>query len=184
MNQTTLIIVALILAALVGGAIIFVHLQATPGVAAPSASSTPSVALSLGSKNVMVSAVQRALIDEGYLKGQPTGVYDTSTEAAVKAFQSDKGLAVTGMITIASSAVTSSLAAGASTFVVVGPGASASEASAIQKFFINIGYLKIATTTGVYGPVTEAAVEAFQKAHGIPQTGVIDKATFAAMNGK
>ena len=34
---------------------------------------------------------------------------------------------------------------------------------------------------GVYGPTTVAAVEALQKAHGLPVTGAMDKATEAAL---
>lgn len=36
---------------------------------------------------------------------------------------------------------------------------------------------------GVYGPETVAAVEAVQKAHGLPVTGALDKATAAALQG-
>jgi peptidoglycan hydrolase-like protein with peptidoglycan-binding domain len=191
--KTILIIIVVALA--LGAAIFAIHmhfgseaLTANNGGQAASSSTAPiapqSIVLSLGSKSVMVTAVQQALIKEGYLKGSPTGVYGTSTQVAVEKFQQANNLTVTGDITIASNSVTSSLRANAPAFVTIGPTSSPAEISRIQAYFITIGYLKIAAATGVYGPATEAAVKTFQKAHGVPQTGVIDEATFAAMNGK
>lgn len=37
---------------------------------------------------------------------------------------------------------------------------------------------------GYFGPVTETAVMAFQKARGLPETGIVDGATWAAIEGE
>ena len=51
---------------------------------------------------------------------------------------------------------------------------------ALQEDLAKAGYYD-GTLDGVYGPSTVAAVEALQKAHGLPVTGTMDKATEAAL---
>jgi murein L,D-transpeptidase YcbB/YkuD len=52
--------------------------------------------------------------------------------------------------------------------------------SALQKSLADAGYYQGAVD-GVYGPTTVDAVKALQKAHGLPVTGAVDKATDAAL---
>lgn len=55
----------------------------------------------------------------------------------------------------------------------------------LQKKLAAKGYLSassLATGPGVYGPRTQAAVRAFQKAWGLPITGVAGAHTLAALN--
>ncbi|PRX16308.1 peptidoglycan-binding domain-containing protein [Actinoplanes italicus] len=54
---------------------------------------------------------------------------------------------------------------------------------AMQRSLTEAGYLK-SETDGVYGPDTVAAVQALQKAHGLAETGTVDKATDAALRAK
>jgi murein L,D-transpeptidase YcbB/YkuD len=54
---------------------------------------------------------------------------------------------------------------------------------AIQKSLTEAGYLK-SKADGVYGPDTVAAVQALQKAHGLAETGTVDKATDAALRAE
>jgi murein L,D-transpeptidase YcbB/YkuD len=51
---------------------------------------------------------------------------------------------------------------------------------ALQRSLTDAGYYK-GKVDGVYGPETVDAVEALQKAHGLPVTGTVDKATDAAL---
>ncbi|BCY10101.1 peptidoglycan-binding protein [Actinoplanes sp. L3-i22] len=51
---------------------------------------------------------------------------------------------------------------------------------AVQKSLAEAGYYEN-EVDGVYGPSTVAAVQAVQKAHGLSQTGTVDKATDAAL---
>jgi peptidoglycan hydrolase-like protein with peptidoglycan-binding domain len=53
--------------------------------------------------------------------------------------------------------------------------------AALQKDLADAGYYT-GTVDGVYGPTTTAAVEALQKAHGLPVTGTMDKSTEAALH--
>ncbi len=50
----------------------------------------------------------------------------------------------------------------------------------LQKSLRDAGYYK-GEVDGVYGPATVEAVQALQKAHGLPVTGTVDKATAAAL---
>jgi peptidoglycan hydrolase-like protein with peptidoglycan-binding domain len=52
--------------------------------------------------------------------------------------------------------------------------------TALQQSLTNAGYYQ-GTVDGVYGPTTVGAVQALQKAHGLPVTGTVDKATNAAL---
>jgi Putative peptidoglycan binding domain len=46
--------------------------------------------------------IQQALVDKGYLKSEPSGVWDTQSADAMKQFQTDQKQAPTGKITSAS----------------------------------------------------------------------------------
>jgi peptidoglycan hydrolase-like protein with peptidoglycan-binding domain len=140
--------------------------------------------LKLGSKGVVVAVLQKILAGQGYFHSTPTGHFDVATQAAVTAFQQANHLQVTGTISMLSDSLSSSFAAIATPFVAVKMGATGSQVSAIQKFLIARHYLKASVASGTFDAATKAAVIAFQKAHSIPQTGIIDERTFAAMNGK
>jgi len=75
-------------------------------------------------------------------------------------------------------------AAAATPFVSLYVGSTGSQVKSLQGFLIKQGFLNISTSTTQFGPLTEAALRAFQKAKGLSQTGILDQATFAAMNGK
>ncbi|MGC4122473.1 MAG: peptidoglycan-binding protein [Myxococcales bacterium] len=54
----------------------------------------------------------------------------------------------------------------------------------LQNTLVKLGYLsaaKMATGPGTFGPATEAAVKAFQSAHGVPSTGYYGPMTRAAL---
>ena len=53
----------------------------------------------------------------------------------------------------------------------------------LQQALADAGYYD-ATVDGVYGPKTVAAVQALQKANGLPQTGTLDKATEKALRSE
>ena len=59
--------------------------------------------------------------------------------------------------------------------------AASSYTSTLQQSLTDTGYYA-GQVDGVYGPATVAAVEALQKAHDLPQTGTVDKATAAALD--
>ena len=51
----------------------------------------------LGDRGEDVAQIQTRLRELGYLTTEPTGVFDDDTEAALRRFQRDQGLLVTGM---------------------------------------------------------------------------------------
>jgi peptidoglycan hydrolase-like protein with peptidoglycan-binding domain len=53
----------------------------------------------------------------------------------------------------------------------------------LQHALADTGYYA-AEVDGIYGPTTVAAVQALQKAHGLPVTGTVDKATDAALQAE
>ena len=55
--------------------------------------------LSRGSRFSSVKELQQALIDSGYLDDKADGIFGSRTEAAVMAWQADKGLEQTGIVT-------------------------------------------------------------------------------------
>ena len=59
------------------------------------------------------------------------------------------------------------------------PTATSDGRAALQKSLADAGYYQV-PTDGVYGPATVDAVSALQRAHGLPVTGTVDKATDAA----
>ena len=62
------------------------------------------------------------------------------------------------------------------------PGSSGLEVTALQQVLKVLGYFTV-SPNGYFGPATEAAVKAFQKAKGISQLGVVGPQTRAALNG-
>jgi peptidoglycan hydrolase-like protein with peptidoglycan-binding domain len=46
--------------------------------------------------------IQQALADKGYLKSEPTGVWDAESADALRQFQTDRNLPPTGKLTAAS----------------------------------------------------------------------------------
>lgn len=61
------------------------------------ADGTPNTAYRTGSDSSVMSA-QAALNSQGYSAGTPDGIAGPNTEAAIRKFQADKGLAQTGML--------------------------------------------------------------------------------------
>ncbi|MGC9602763.1 MAG: peptidoglycan-binding protein [Minisyncoccia bacterium] len=61
------------------------------------------------------------------------------------------------------------------------PGITSSDVTQLQTILTQQGYFT-GPITGYYGPLTEAAVVAYQAAHGIDQLGVVGPATRAALN--
>jgi hypothetical protein len=61
-------------------------------------------------------------------------------------------------------------------------GSSGQEVVELQKVLIAKGFLKIDAPTGYFGPITEAAVKAYQTAHGLPAVGIVGPLTRAALN--
>ncbi len=144
------------------------------------------VTLRLWSRGEAVKAMQKAI---GGLTVD--GAFGPLTLARVKAYQKSTGLTVTGVVDSAtwkalmggsSSPTSSSSSAGSSTDptarywgVVLRRGSTGAAVRALQQA---IGGL---TVDGVFGPLTEARVKAFQKSVKLAQTGVVGTVTWKAV---
>ncbi len=131
-----------------------------------------------GSRGSMVSALQTALKAAGHDPGSIDGVFGTRTETALKAFQKASGLPETGV-------------ADALTWLVLAPyidytnvmlrrGSTGMYVRILQSALIN-ACQNPGTIDGVFGPRTQAAVVAFQRAKGLTADGIVGPRTWAAL---
>lgn len=140
--------------------------SAVPSSATPSASPTP----------VSVTAVQQA---ETQFAAAQAGISD-STPLAQAAEQFNAAAVALEMAWLQlladSGCLTDAQQAQAATAVE-------SYTTALQQSLADAGYYD-GKVDGIYGPETVAAVQALQKANGLPQTGTVDKATEQALRSE
>ncbi|MCX7903837.1 MAG: N-acetylmuramoyl-L-alanine amidase [Caloramator sp.] len=150
-----------------------------------------------------VRELQRALIKLGYLKTTtPTTTFGPATETAVKAFQRANNLTADGIVgkttvdkinlyltkvvnnqvsrgTIAQNATNNQIL---NITRVLKKGMTGEDVRELQRALIKLGYLKTTTPTTTFGPATEAAVKAFQRANKLTDDGVVGKTTIEKIN--
>ena len=158
---------------------------ATPGSTGggtPSASSVPAAGLAKGSTGDNVKSLQNQLVKLGHASAADMatgpGTFGPRTEAAVKSFQAANGLAQTGKFDETTRAAMVNINNG------VKRGDSGKQVEALQDKLVSGGFMtvaQVATGRGTFGPQTEAALKAFQKANNISQTGQLGPTTYAAL---
>lgn len=139
--------------------------------------------LSIGMSGSDVTALQNDLVAAGYLARTVDGDFGSTTREAVVLFQKAKGLPATGRADDATRAAIERAAnkgyrPGGG--VVYAEGNRGTMISDMQVRLQEAGFLK-GSMDGVYGEDTTRAVKAFQKAEGIPVSGVIDEMTYASL---
>ena len=132
-----------------------------------------------------VITVQQRLKELGYYTGSIDGVYGSGSIAAATAFQKNNGLKVdglTGQSTYAALFSGSAVAAGSSgssssgsssssgAYVKLQSGDKGTEVKKLQQALKDLGYN--VSADGTYGPITVAAVTAFQKLNGLDDDGI------------
>lgn len=150
-----------------------------------SAMTVPAQTLSTGMSGSSVTELQNDLVEAGYFARTVDGAYGSSTAAAVKLFQKDHGLRVTGIADDATQRkIEKSIGNGyrKGGGVVMSEGNRGDDVAEFQQALINAGFLNDGAD-GVYGQATAKAVKAFQKEKGLPVSGVIDEETYAALGG-
>ena len=159
-----------------------------------------------GDRSPEVQKLQQRLIQLGYLTGTADGVFGANTENAVKAFQAQLGLSQTG---VASAAMQSQLYSDTAPYAPIQstsvptaaptnaptqppqssddlgyqqlePGDQGEAVAMMQNRLKQLGYFS-GNSTGNYYKETTAAVQRFQAAIGLSQTGVASSATLTRL---
>lgn len=151
---------------------------------APIAPPAGSLTLTVGSRGPQVTTLQRNLKQLNYFYGNPTGFYDKSTQEAVLRFQQSYGLPMTGNLDQRTSqAIFQVLRSqgggmgGGSDFEPIYPGDRNQRVENLQKRLLELGLLK-ANPTGYFGPFTREGLLAFQRYHGLSETGFVNEQTW------
>ena len=137
------------------------------------AASVPAVtypSLTTGDRGDAVAALQRALIDQGFLTGKADGIFGNMTAEAVRKAQQFFGMAQTG---VADDALQQRLFSGATptamSYQELRFGDSGDAVAALQRELAAQGYLT-SYTEGTIDMNTAAAISAFCAAKGLPVT--------------
>lgn len=136
--------------------------------------------LKVGSRGDDVRQLQQNLNTLGYNAGKPDGIFGNGTKNEVIRFQKTYGLSADGI------AGKNTLDAIATTVRrknngILSKGQVSAEVKSLQNNLKNLGYLK-GTADGAFGSGTEAAVKAFQKAHGMTPDGLVGGGTKAQIS--
>lgn len=141
-----------------------------------------------GNRGEEVLQIQEKLKEAGALPGDADGVYGEDTYRAVRKYQKDRGIPISGAI----DEMTYSALNGENgkdeedSRRSYGPylyarGDHGDEVSSIQRKLQLMGYLED-IADGVYGGNTEAAVRDFQNDHGLSLSGAVDRKTLDRLN--
>ena len=152
----------------------------------PRPTATPDLSrdiyLEAGSSGRKVETLQRRLIELGWMSGSVTGKYDTTTEAAVSAFQKKAKLWVDGkagpdtLNALYSANAPKGSNPVSSKMETLEMGSEGSEVKQLQQKLKDLNYLS-GSADGKFGVATEAAVKAFQKNNNLTADGKAGTAT-------
>lgn len=141
--------------------------------------STPTdyIYLARGSRGTLVSQIQTRLKELGYYTIRVDGIFGVGTQSAVRAFQRNNGLSVTGIVNSeVYTAIMDANAIGAGSassadYVELRRGNRGSAVVRLQARLQALGYYTI-SVDGIYGSGTQTAVRRFQRRNGITANGV------------
>ena len=133
--------------------------------------SAPFEPLKYGAQGEAVTAIQQKLTDLGYYAGKISGNFLEGTRAAVKRFQKDYALEVTGELNAETEALLMS-----AEYRVLEDGDDGEDVTRLQQHLKDLGYFT-QNATGKFRSITREAVKAFQKHNSLVATGVADLET-------
>jgi peptidoglycan hydrolase-like protein with peptidoglycan-binding domain len=120
--------------------------------------------LQLGDRGSQVSVLQESLAAAGF-SGGASGIFDEATQDAVRRFQQAKGLTVDGIVGSQTRAALPAIG-GSTPESATGNGTSRLNIQALQRRLQEQGFYR-GLIDGIWGPQTQAAVEAAQRAYKI-----------------
>ena len=148
-----------------------------------------------GARGQPVTKLQERLVALGYYSIVPDGIYDSNDIAALRQFQRNNGLTVTGVADLATQQVLYSIYAVADGGQAPNPGALPTPApsllkmgmtgeavQAMQSRLIVLGYLT-GSADGIFGTQTARALSNFQRANKLSPDGVAGPQTQTALYG-
>ena len=153
------------------------------------------VGLKVGDRGDGVRQVQQLLLDRGVtIVGGADGVFGALTQAALRSFQSAKGLTVSGSV---DQATLDALRGGNSgggaghgltnnggqsgSLVGLTLGATGDGVKQVQTALLQAGYTVRGGADGVFGNATQSALKAFQTSNGLEGSGRVDARTAEAI---
>jgi peptidoglycan hydrolase-like protein with peptidoglycan-binding domain len=164
--------------------------------------SSDVLGLTQGNRSNAVKALQQALVDHGItVAGGVDGIFGPGTSAAVKQFQSGKGLSASGVVdaataaalgtvseskdagdaTPASSTADEPAAAAPSRFEGLKIGTRGDVVKEMQQRLLNAGFKVVGGADGIFGVLTANALSSFQHANGMTANAIVDAATATAL---
>lgn len=148
--------------------------------ATPAAASQP--VLRIGARSEDVKDLQRQLKAAGFNPGPVDGWFGPKTQAAVRAFQHSRGIAVDGWVGPQTWAELDEVGGGgaAANGGRLTQGASGPQVKELQQMLQSLGYYH-GNIGGNFGPQTDAAVRAFQRERGLAVDGWAGPQTMAAL---
>lgn len=134
--------------------------------------------LKTGSSGTLVKNLQTKLISMGYLNSKVTGYYGNQTKEAVEKFQAKNGLKIDGIAgATTQKALLDSRTSSLNSVTSRGVSSSLKE---VQTALKSLGFYK-GKVDGIPGPMTESAIEGFQKSRGLAVDGIVGTKTLQAL---
>lgn len=146
------------------------------GISSAHTTVMPDLPLELGDRGDAVREAQSMLSAAGFDPGPIDGIFGPLTESAVEAFQSGAGLTVNGVV----DQVTWDALVAALPDILMERGDRGEDVRSLQQLLKAAGF-DPGPIDGIFGGLTENAVEAFQSANGLAVTGKVDQATLDAL---
>lgn len=137
-----------------------------------------------GSVGDGVARLQTELIILGYLNNATAlGYFGEETTQAVLSFQKDNGLKEDGIVGDNTHSIITSLVENIDINKIYGPGDSGHDVRLLQGMLAEKGYMGSISISGIYGHITQSAVERYQKDNGLKVDGIAGKNTLISLIG-
>jgi peptidoglycan hydrolase-like protein with peptidoglycan-binding domain len=141
-----------------------------------------------GARGTTVRQLQSMLNSAGFPVGRADGIFGAKTQAAVSRFQGSKSLPQTGWVdgmtwtTLQAlvSAPPPVAAIPAVATIAIRKGARGAMVAQLQTMLNATGF-SVGRADGIFGLKTQSAVSRFQASRSLPQTGLVDAATWAVL---
>ena len=149
--------------------------------------------LKIGSRGDSVKQLQQAIMKAGFtVVGGADGIFGVLTATALKSYQNANGLETTGVVDDATAAALAKVVAGSvdaghdpstttSPLLGLRSGSIGSDVKALQETLISAGISLRGGADGIFGPATRTALQQYQQAKALEQSGIVDEATANAL---